>query len=221
MKHKTCVSIAEKTPARIKRALDLALSKSDYAEIRLDHVKSIQIPDALELVKKRLGRTVCTIRPKSEGGAFSGTEKERVSILKLASEYDPFLLDVELDTLKKNPGLASYLKGADLLVSWHDFEKTPGSAELGRKMSQIAKFSSNIKMACTARTANDATRMLELYSKRGRNSLISFAMGDQGRFSRILCLYLGSPYTYVSLGRPVAPGQFSVDEVRRIAGLRV
>jgi 3-dehydroquinate dehydratase-1 len=45
-------------------------------------------------------------------------------------------------------------------------------------------------------------------------------MGDHGRISRILSLYLGSPYTYVSLGKPVAPGQFSVDEIKKIIQLK-
>jgi 3-dehydroquinate dehydratase len=45
-------------------------------------------------------------------------------------------------------------------------------------------------------------------------------MGDYGRISRILCLYLGSPYTYVSLGKAIAPGQFSVDEVKKIINLK-
>ena len=45
-------------------------------------------------------------------------------------------------------------------------------------------------------------------------------MGDFGKMSRILCMYLGSPYTYVSLGKAIAPGQFSVDEVRNILNLK-
>jgi 3-dehydroquinate dehydratase-1 len=45
-------------------------------------------------------------------------------------------------------------------------------------------------------------------------------MGDAGRISRILSLYLGSPYTYVSLGKPIAPGQFSVDEINKIINLK-
>ena len=45
-------------------------------------------------------------------------------------------------------------------------------------------------------------------------------MGEEGRISRILCLHLGSPYTYVSLGKAVAPGQFSVDEIKKIAKLK-
>ena len=222
MKYKTCISIAEKTPAKIKQTLKIGLKKSDYAEVRLDFLKVEDIPDALEIIKKDMNRIVCTLRPKTEGGKFPGNEKERVAILKLISEYTPFYLDVEFNTLRKNATLVKYLKTTKtkLLVSWHDFKKTPNSAELKKKMNQISKFSSNIKIVSTAKSTDDSTRMLELYSKKGKNNLISFAMGDFGRISRILCLYLGSPYTYVSLGKAVAPGQFSIDEVKKITNLK-
>jgi|TARA_B100000809_G_scaffold155947_1_gene153293 3-dehydroquinate dehydratase-1 len=222
MKYKTCVSIAEKTPYRIKQILKIALKKSDYAEVRFDFLKIEQIPEALEIIKKDLNKIVCTLRPKTEGGKFSGNEKERIAILKLIAEYNPFLLDVEFNTLKRNSSLVRYLKSTKtkLLVSWHDFKKTPSSAELKKKMNQMTKFSFNVKIVSTAKSTNDSSRMLELYSKKGKNNLISFAMGDLGRISRILCLYLGSPYTYVSLGNAVAPGQFSVDEVKKITNLK-
>ena len=222
MKYKTCVSIAEKTPYKIKKTLKIALKKSDYAEVRFDFLKSEQIPEAIEMIKKDLKKIVCTLRPKTEGGKFSGKEKERVAILKLIAEYNPFLLDVEFNTLKRNSSFRRYLKSTktNLLVSWHDFKKTPSSIELKKKMNQMSKFSSNVKIVCTAKSIDDSNRMLELYSKKGKNSLISFAMGDFGRISRILCLYLGSPYTYVSLGKAIAPGQFSVDEVKKITNLK-
>ncbi|EIJ65677.1 3-dehydroquinate dehydratase, type I [Candidatus Nitrosopumilus salaria BD31] len=222
MKYKTCVSIAEETPNKIKQILKTALTKSDFVEVRFDFLKTEQVPEALEIIKKDLKRIVCTLRPKTEGGKFKGNEKERIAILKLIAEYSPYLLDVEFDTLKKNPSLVKYLKKANtkLLVSWHDFKKTPSIAELKKKMNQMSKFSSNVKIVCTAKSTDDSTRMLELYSKKRKNNLISFAMGDLGRISRILCLYLGSPYTYVSLGKAVAPGQFSVDEIKKITNLK-
>jgi len=222
MKYKTCVSIAEKTPYKIKQTLKIALKKSDYVEVRFDFLKIDQIPEAIEMIKKDLNKIVCTLRPKTEGGKFSGNEKERISILKLIAEYNPFLLDVEFNTLKRNSSLVRYLKSTKtkLLVSWHDFKKTPSSAELKKKMNQMSKFSSNVKIVCTAKSTDDSNRMLELYSKKGKSNLISFAMGDFGRISRILCLYLGSPYTYVSLGKAIAPGQFSVDEIKKITNLK-
>ena len=222
MKYKTCVSIAENSPKKIKIKLGTALKKSDYVEVRLDFLRIEQIPDALEIIKKDLGKIVCTLRPTNEGGKFSGNEKERISIIKLIAEYNPFLLDIEFNTLKKNKGLAKYLKSTKtkLLISWHDFKGTPKSSELKNKIKQMSKFSSNVKIVSTAKSTDDSTRMLELYSKKGKNNLISFAMGDAGKISRILCLYLGSPYTYVSLGKAIAPGQFSVDEINKIINLK-
>ena len=223
MKYKTCVSIAERTPARVSRAVDAALKKSDLVEVRFDFLKVEDIPRALELVKRDLGRTVCTVRPKREGGMFQGDEKERAAIIKLIAEYNPHLLDIEFDTIRKSPELAAFLKSAKtrLLVSWHDLKRTPKSADLEERMKRMARFSRCLKIVGTARSADDSTRMLELYDKKGRNTtLISFAMGDPGRFSRILCLYLGSPHTYVSLVKPVAPGQFSLEEVKRITSIK-
>ncbi len=222
MKYKTCVSIAEKTPQKIKQTLKIALKKSDYVEVRFDFLKIEQIPEALEIIKNDLNKVVCTLRPKTEGGKFPGKENERIAIIKLIAEYSPFLLDIEFNTLNKNQELKKYLKSTKtkLLVSWHDFKKTPTGAELKKKLNQMSKMSSNVKIVSNAKSTEDSTRMLELYNKKGKINLISFAMGDFGRISRILCLYLGSPYTYVSLGKTVAPGQFSVDEMNKIINLK-
>jgi len=222
MHYKTCVSIAEKSPKKLNAVLKKALKKSDYAELRLDFLKPSQVPSALELVKKNLNRCICTLRPTSEGGKFQGKETERISILKLMSEYCPYLLDVEYNTLRKNKTLLNYIKKSktNILVSWHDFKKTPNSSLLNRMVKQMKKFSKNVKIVTYATSSNDSSRVLSLYNKSDNSNLIAFAMGDYGRISRIICLYLGSPFTYVSLGKPVAPGQFSVDEVKSIVDIR-
>jgi len=217
MRYKTCASIAEKTPKGVKQTLAKALKKSDYAEIRFDFLNPNLVPDTLQQIKKDLRKCVCTLRPVSEGGKFSGSEKNRISIIKLIAEYNPFLLDIELNSLSKNKNLQRYLKstGTDILVSWHNFKQTPNTSVLKKKLAQMKKFSNNIKIVTMAKSVNDATRVLSLY-KNNNTKLIAFSMGNYGRISRILCLFLGSPYTYVSLGKPVAPGQFSVDEVKSI-----
>ena len=217
MRYKTCASVAEKTPKRVKQTLAKALKKSDYAEIRFDFLNPNLVPDALQQIKKDLRKCVCTLRPVSEGGKFEGDEKNRISIIKLIAEYNPFLLDVELNTLSKNKNLRRYLKntGTDILVSWHNFKQTPSNSALKKKLTQMKKISNNIKIVTMAKSINDATQVLSLY-KNNNTKLIAFSMGNYGRISRILCLFLGSPYTYVSLGKPVAPGQFSVDEVKSI-----
>ncbi len=218
MTYKTCVSIAEDTPRKIERAIKLALKKSELVELRLDFLDVQQIPEALHLTKKYLKKAVCTLRPKSEGGRFSGSESERISIIRLVAEYCPFLLDVEFNTLKRNKQLIDQLKRTktDILVSWHDFTGTPTKETLKKMFVEMSKFSKNVKIVTTARTIEDSTRILELYAGAEKKTLIAFSMGNRGKISRILSMYLGSPYTYVSLGKPVAPGQFSVDKIKRI-----
>ena len=218
MKYRTCVSIGEKNPKKVKSVLKKALSKSDYAEIRFDFLKKSDIPIVLEDVKKNLSRCVCTLRPKSEGGLFVGKEDERKSILRLIAEYNPYLLDVEFNTIQKDKKLATYLKKSKskLLISWHDFKKTPNEDQLKTRHNKMRRFSDMIKIVTVAKSVSDASRLLSLYSVKSKSKTIAFCMGEQGKFSRILCLHLGSPFTYVSLGKAIAPGQFSVDEIKSL-----
>jgi len=218
MKYKTCVSIGETDPKKLKNHLKKALEKSDIAEIRFDYLKKSDIPIVLEDIKKNLSRCVCTLRPKSEGGLFAGKENERKSILRLLAEYNPFLLDVEFNTIQEDKKLVKYLKKTKckVLVSWHDFKKTPSDSQLRSKFNKMQKFSNMVKIVTVAKNVSDASRLLSLYSIRSKNEVIAFCMGEPGKFSRILCLHLGSPFTYVSLGKAIAPGQFSVDEIKSL-----
>jgi len=222
MTDKTCVSIGASSPAKLKSDLKKALNKSDYVELRLDFLKPIQIPNFLNSIKNQLQRCICTLRPKSEGGKFSGTEKERISILKLVAEFDPYLLDVEYNTLK-NKELYQFLKTnkVNLLVSWHDFSKTPSREFLKNMVKKMSRYSKNIKIVTTAQAIDDTLRILALYRhKPTSTNLVAFTMGDHGRMSRILCTRLGSPFTYVSLGKPIAPGQFNIEEMKSIFSLQ-
>ena len=218
MTYKTCASVAEKTPKKLKQTITKALKKSDYAEIRFDFLNPNVVPEALHLIRKDLRKCVCTLRPIHEGGKFSDSEKNRISIIKLIAEYDPFLLDIEYDTIRKNENLQRYLKNTDtsLLVSWHNFKQTPTVTILKKKILEMKKFSNNIKIVTMARSVNDGSRILTLYNNSKNVKLIAFSMGNFGKMSRLLCLLLGSPYTYVSFGKPIAPGQFSLDEVKSI-----
>ena len=219
MKYKTCVSITENNPKKLALLVKNTLKKSDFVEIRFDFLKLQDIPDALELVKKQLRKCVCTLRAKSEGGKFMGTENERKSIIKLIAEYNPFLLDIEFNVLKKDKQFVKYMKNSKtkILVSWHNFKKTPNLQTLNKKFREMKKFSNHVKIVTMANTVNDSVRTLSLYNNISTTKLVAFSMGEEAKFSRILCLHMGTPFTYVSLGKPIAPGQFSLDEIRSMS----
>lgn len=218
MKYKTCVSIGETSPKKVVNLLRKALKESDYAEIRFDFIQPNKIPETLQLCRKYLKRCVCTLRPKSEGGKFSGSEFERIAILKLIAEFEPFLIDVEFNILKKNKKLRNYLSQtkSNVLISWHDFKKTPKLNELVLKLNQMSKYSQYVKIVTTAKHVQDPAKVLALYSRATKVHLIAFCMGEIGKISRIVSLYMGAPFTYVSLGKAVAPGQYSLQEFKKL-----
>lgn len=218
----TCVPVAEPTPRRMASSLRRALRVSEYAELRLDFLGAGEVPAALALAAPHMARCVCTLRPRWEGGRFGGTEDERVSILKLAAELSPMLLDVELRTLSSRPALRSYLAraGARVMASWHDFSSTPPTGVLRSRLAAASRHAGHAKIVTAARAAADPARVLSLYASAGPTRLVAFCMGEAGRASRVLCLALGSPFTYASLGAPVAPGQVPVGELRRLLPAR-
>lgn len=218
MNYTTCVSVAADAPDTMRRDMELALKGSKYVELRLDCLDAQDVEPFLESVSGRLGRAVLTLRSPREGGRFAGTEDERIRMLETAATYEPFLLDVEHSTLLNNPGLRGSLK-TDLLVSWHDFKWSAAAVRLRRRMVEMGKYSNWVKMVVTVEAGQGAAAILSLYAYRGRTNLVAFAMGDAGRFSRLCSMHLGCPFMYVSLGEPVAPGQYSLEEVRRLSGV--
>ena len=108
-----------------------------------------------------------------------------------------------------------------ILVSWHDFKKTPTLIKLNKKFREMKKLSEYVKIVTKAKTVAEAVKILWLYNNSSKTKLIAFAMGDEAKFTRILCLHMGSPFTYVSLRKVIAPGQFSLDEIKSMSWIVV
>ena len=220
MAPRICVSIGPEDAKSIEKEADRAFQLgADYVEIRFDFLNPDLLPVALNAAKDIRDRTVFTLRPKSEGGMFSGSEENRLHWLYRLVELEPMLIDVELDTLKKNDELADFLekKKSPLLVSWHDFEKTPPSDYIADVLSEMRTYSNYVKIVTTAHNIEDSLRLLELYETAIGLSPIFFAMGDAGVISRLLCNIIGNaPFTYASLEKNIAPGQLTVQQMKKL-----
>ena len=87
-----------------------------------------------------------------------------------------------------------------------------------------------MKIVTTAWNISDAARTMRLYDLQAdgalfegaaaaeRPQLVAFSMGEAGKFTRLLCLKLGAPYTYVSAGasNATASGQYTREEMERL-----
>ena len=165
MAARICVSVASEDAKSIikeaHRALELG---ADYLEVRFDFLNPNLLPEALEAARAIKDRTVFTLRTRSEGGMFASTEENRLHWLYRLAEQEPMLLDVELATLKKNDELADFLekKRSPLLVSWHDFEKTPPSDTIADVLSEMRTYSNFVKIVTMAHNIEDSLRVLEI-----------------------------------------------------------
>lgn len=215
-----CVSIAPYDANSLLKNADLAFGfGADYVEVRFDFVSPDKLPEVMQAARRIKDRSVFTLRTKTQGGMFAGSESDRLHWLHKLAEEEPMLLDVELDTLQKNDDFADFLEGkrSPLLVSWHDFERTPPSDTISDVLSEMRTYSNYVKIVTTAHSIDDSLRLLELYETAMGLFPIFFAMGDAGVLSRLLCTLIGNaPFTYASLDKALAPGQLTVQQMKKL-----
>jgi 3-dehydroquinate dehydratase-1 len=104
-------------------------------------------------------------------------------------------------------------EGRTIIVSEHDFEKTPEEKALQTVVDRAAAQGADIvKVATTANCEEDAWRLLR-FVKSCKVPIVAFAMGEAGTFSRIKACEYGSLFTYGFITKAVAPGQLSAEEL--------
>jgi len=220
MRPKIAVSIAASTPSKASSMLRKASRLgADLAEIRLDYLRKGG------LVKKLVGTSeipaIATFRSTRNGGARSVNEARRTEALVAAAKAGFSYVDVEVETNKLD-ALVNELHGmgAETIVSYHNFSRTPSDAEL-RKVLEVCRNSGArlSKLVTTARQLKDNLRLLSFTQeacKKGR--IICFGMDRLGLLSRIFSPIFGSAFTFASLddGRTVALGQISLSKMQRI-----
>jgi 3-dehydroquinate dehydratase-1/3-dehydroquinate dehydratase/shikimate dehydrogenase len=217
-----CVAVAlPDAPAAI-RAVRPVLADVDVVEIRLD---GMQQPDIAELCRRIAHPLLFTNRAAWEGGACESPEEERLALLLTAARYGATYVDLELRT---DPSLRRRLldeirgSAARLIISHHDFARTPSAEQLSAILQEQVHSGAHIgKIVTMAHDHLDVLRVLNLQCEASRHNfpLIAFCMGEAGRISRITTLLLGGFMTYAALdaGQATAPGQFTVSELK--AGL--
>ena len=216
-----CASITEigskKFSKSAAQAFDMGAS---FLEIRFDYVESRNFSEALAVVQPFKAKCIYTLRRTNQGGKFDGSEIQRLRYLKELAYQLPMMIDVEYETLQEYPEIGTLIKSLNLpmLLSWHDFKSTPSEVELAELLGQMSSFSNNNKLVTMANSLEDTLRVLNLYATVDKSvSLVAFCMGEIGLVSRMLCaLHPQCPFTYAAINRPVAPGQFTIEQMKKL-----
>jgi len=196
----------------LKKAKNLG---ADAVEYRIDAFEDISLSHCEEVIKfgNALGlKGILTVRAKWEGGV-----KDIPNRLDYFYKLTPLVdfVDIELraeDFEKEEVRRVVKGNGKKLILSYHDFEKTPSEERIGEIFRQMVEEGADIaKVSFMARDYPDVARLLCVASRQPIPT-VAIAMGEKGKISRVAGFVFNSVITYCALEKPFAPGQLTVKE---------
>lgn len=222
-----CLAAMSRIPRR-SRVVGVIASEADLEAVLGDSGKSIDLcelrVDILEPRSARIrdsARTlplprIVTVRDPAEGGVNHLSENRRHELFE---EWFPLsnYIDIELRNLTRFSRLVGRADtaGIQIIVSVHDFDKTPSLPELETALDESRGDHQRIfKIACTVTCWNDIKVLSEFLEKHQQTPIAVVGMGLLGKLSRLLFAGLGSELAYVSIGQSVAPGQWPAEKFR-------
>ena len=216
---KLCIPIVETTMGNALIAIKQANRLADLIELRVDYLKNAGLGLLFQNRKKPF---IVTHRRKEEGGRYRGDERKRLGVLQEAIDLGTDYVDVELATERSwLQGLIRNKRSTRIILSFHDFRKTPPPKELQKLLDQMVRLEADVvKIVSFARSWEDNLNILSLlpFAKERKQKIVAFCMGEKGKFSRIFSPFLGAAWTYASLNqsKTSAPGQLTAQALKDI-----
>ncbi len=203
-----CLAISEKN---IEKCLSL-LEKVELAEIRLD-LTDFSVEE-IQKVFSHSTPTIATCRPDKMG------TKDQMERLTAAIKAGAAYVDIEIEAEKEQQeALIAVARqfNCKVIISYHNFEKTPGLKELYSIVDQCYALGADIaKLATFCNSQADSARLLSLYSN--NKALVALGMGAYGKITRIVAPLLGAEFTFAAIdeGEETAPGQIGYSRMKAI-----
>ena len=205
-----CTTLQNRSLNEIYEILESSRPVVEMAEIRLDKCQ-LGIDDIEELFSSSDTPLIATCRVAGDGASTWPEAEEKLSAaIKAGAAYADLEIEAPKEMGKRLRRLCSEY-GTQMIRSCHFYESTPAIEVLQGCAGKCRRFGGDIvKIVAMAHSEEDAERVLSLYDVNMPFRLIAFAMGDEGRKSRLRCLTFGAPFTYAALSESeaAAPGQW-------------
>ena len=205
---------------------DLAEFRADWYEGVFDHDRHVRL---LCDLKEALGGIplLYTFRTQAEGGRREiAFDPYRDLLLSVSRSRMADLIDVEGFFQNDVPDLVQEIQaqGLPVILSWHDFDKTEDKDQLISRMKALQDMGADlVKIAVMPRCKEDVKTLMTATSimadREARVPLVTMAMSDMGRISRVCGEWTGSCMTFGSAGQSSAPGQLDAADLNRLLSL--
>ena len=220
-----CVPITEANVPDAVEAMKKAKEKgADLVELRLDYIGDLDDTKIGDLVDGVEIPKIVTIRPESDGGFWKGEENDRINHLQTCLSFGAEYVDIEESTdigWRYEVSKSCKDNGAKMIISHHDFKRTPSKQEMIDICKNEFAAGANIaKIAVAPKSMEDVANVLsviEYFKDQGKN-IIGIAMGKLGVVTRIAGPQVGAYLTYASLekDKESAEGQLPIENVKTI-----
>ncbi|MBR6463537.1 type I 3-dehydroquinate dehydratase [bacterium] len=190
-----CLTITAKTLTEAQRIADANAPFVDLIELRADHLSKSEYASIKDFPKNVKKPCILTVRRKIDGGAFEGSETERLELLKnlIAFAY----VDLESDLSVPELEALAHKSGVRIIRSAHYFD--PQEAEIVKTIDTISRSESEIpKIAFLPKGLTTVAETFALSKEFKTKDRIICVMGKLGGVSRILADRLGSFLTFTS-----------------------
>jgi len=226
--------VATTLPELQAQAQEVAAKKPDLIEWRVDFFRALADTDAVLAAAAALRAAadgiplLFTRRSQREGGQPIALAEPAVVALYeavcAAGAVD--LVDFEMDNDPadlERVRAAARSAGIGLVLSFHDFQRTPTAQVLAARFAQAGELGADVaKLAVMPASMEDVHVLLGATLQASRTleiPVISMAMGPLGAVSRLCGGAFGSALTFAVGAAASAPGQMPIEDVR--TGLEV
>ena len=222
--------VANEKANLLRQAEELLPLAPDLIEWRIDSVDNVEDIDFCLQTLADLRATIksvpliLTCRIDIEGGIQKISQETRLKLIKSAIQTGiPDIVDIEL--CNNTQFIRTILRAAEqyglkVILSFHDFEKTPDEAIIINRLVQAQDMGAHIaKAAVMPNNHNDIIVLLNATLRARTEALqipiITMSMGKLGIVTRIVGGLFGSDITFAIGKDASSPGQIPIEELRK------
>lgn len=205
-----CISIAQESRRFALVDMHNAAGQCDLIELRLDRFD--KAPDLKELLEHKSKPVIISCRRTRDGGAWQGSEADRLALLRQAIVSKADYVEIELDVAEQ----IRPFPPAKRVISYTNLQETPADIADIYQQARL-KSPDVIKLVTQARTPEEAWPLLQIVAQ-SKVPTVVVGLGKPGIMLIVLGKRVGAPWTYAALerGMETYPGQPTVRDLETI-----